>query len=245
MSVLITVSRIDSRCGTLRDEQHDGAETSQTVRGGNRCSEARGLGYQNWSVVAGYFDGDGNVEEVVGSFVVSVKLGFTDNWDKQLLAVRVFLESNGVRVGYLSRRMIEQATSAWQVRISNIAGVLNVSKKMLPYAFKKKAELKAVVDYLEDKITGDEFVARVNDEVGIGNKVGKLRTSKLPFTRSEGVKLKYDFSLQRAHAATRTEVPEEEARKIRETYHSGLSIRKLSDLYGYGTSVIQRILGMK
>ncbi|MBI2648581.1 MAG: hypothetical protein HYU03_05400 [Thaumarchaeota archaeon] len=58
--------------------------------------------------------------------------------------------------------------------------------------------------------------------------------------------MKYKFSLDRAHATTRVDVPDEVAGRIRKSYyHSGLSIGKLSELYGYGTSVIERILGMR
>jgi hypothetical protein len=117
-----------------------------------------------------------------------VKLGFKDNWDKQLLAVRSFLESNDIAAGELTKNYHGRAVSAWQLRITNLAGVIEMSKRMLPYVYKKRAELKAVPDYLEVRTTGDELVAIVNNEVNIGNKTGKVKTSNLPSTKSLGDK---------------------------------------------------------
>ncbi len=85
-------------------------------------------GYPNWAAVAGYFDGDGNVEEVVGRFVVIIKIGFKDNWDKQLLAVRAFLNRNGVTAGELTKDTWGGSISAWQLRVTNLTGILEMSR---------------------------------------------------------------------------------------------------------------------
>jgi hypothetical protein len=211
-----------------------------------RRKPAPHAGYTSWSVVAGFFDGDGNIEEVLGQFTINVRIGFTDNWDRQLLAVRSFLQLNGVRTGRLTKKKTNQQLSAWQLRITNLDGTLRASKKFLQHSYKKKAELRALVDYLEDRITGDELVTRVNHEIEIGNKTGKLRTSKLPYTRSEGMSLRYKFSLERAHAASRIDICEDEQLAIRHEYNScGLTLRELSESHGYSVSVIQRVLGKR
>jgi len=46
--------------------------------------------------------------------------------------------------------------------ISNIAGVRAMAKRMLAYAAKKRIELEAVLEYYDDRITGDQFVDTVN-----------------------------------------------------------------------------------
>ncbi|MCS4540106.1 MAG: hypothetical protein HYU03_05395 [Thaumarchaeota archaeon] len=173
---------IDTQNEAVHEKPADEIQTSEI---GHLCIHPQGdqdSGYKNWSVLAGYLDGDGNLDELVRQFVVTITLGFTDNWDKQLLAVKDFLESHGVRAGYLTARKSKRGISAWQLRVCNVQGVLKASREMLPHAFKKKAELKGVVEYLENRITGDELIARVNHEVEIGNKMGKLKTSSLPYT---------------------------------------------------------------
>jgi hypothetical protein len=57
---------------------------------------------------------------------------------------------------------------------------------MLPYLFKKKDEVKAVIDYLDSRITGSDFVEVLNESVRIGNRVGKIRIVDMPYTREEG-----------------------------------------------------------
>jgi hypothetical protein len=110
--------------------------------------------------------------------VIEVKIGFKDDWDRQLLAVRGFLDRNDVTSGDLTMNFHRQSISAWQFRITNVARVLEMSRRMLPYVFKKRTELKGgVLDYLEDRITGDELIALVNNEVAIGSKTGKIKQS--------------------------------------------------------------------
>lgn len=175
-----------------------------------------------------------------------IRIGFKDNWDMQLLAVRSFLDRNGVISGELTKNFHKGSISAWQLRITNLPGIIEISKQMSPYAYKKRTEMKAVVDYLEDRITGDQLIAIVNNEVDIGNKTGKIKKSNLPFTKSEGDKLRHRYSLSRAHDVTRIRVPEGEAAKIRDDYHlKHFTIRKLSESHGYRQGVIVRILGKR
>jgi hypothetical protein len=183
------------------------------------------------------------MEERVGQFVVTVIIGFTDNWDVQLFAVRRFLELHGVTVGGLTVKKDHGLRSAWQLRVSNNEGILRTAKKFLPHACKKNAELRAVVDYLEDRITGDELVRRANREVAIGNKTGKLKSSRIPYIRSEGTKLKFRYSLEKAHDAVRLKIPLDEEAMLRfEHATEGMSITKLAKAHGYSRTVIWRLL---
>lgn len=135
------------------------------------------LKYKSWAAVGGYFDGDGTVEEKVGSYVVGVRLGFSDNWPEQLRAVRRFLLSQGLQAGGLIRSRRRGVPHAWKLMVCNKEAVLLMATKMLPHVAKKKGELLAVVDYLTDRTSGDEFIRRVNHEVAIGNKIGKIKTA--------------------------------------------------------------------
>ena len=62
-----------------------------------------------------------------------------------------------------------------------------MAKKMLPYTAKKKIELKAVLDYYGDRITGDQFVEIMNRLVLAGERTGKDRGRGPDFTYSQGV----------------------------------------------------------
>ncbi len=61
---------------------------------------------------------------------------------------------------------------------------------MLPFVFKKREELKAVVDYLGSRITGTEFVDVLNESVRIGNRTGRIRIVHIPYTRRSGQALR-------------------------------------------------------
>ncbi|MDG6898470.1 MAG: hypothetical protein JRN24_01900 [Nitrososphaerota archaeon] len=159
-------------------------------------------------------------------------------------AVKRFLEDEGIRLGDLAQRKWKGKISAWQLRICNVDGVLRTAKMALSHRVKKKAELLAVVDYLEGKLTGDELIRLVNREVDIGNKAGKIGPSHLPVTRSEGSRLRHMDSLTLAHAVVDAKIPEEDAVAIRRLYEAGkYPMRKLGRLYGYNFWAVGRILG--
>jgi len=58
---------------------------------------------------------------------------------------------------------------------------------MLPYCSKKAEDLKIAIDYLEGKITGNQAIARFNEEVKIGRGSGFIRTQNVPYKREEGI----------------------------------------------------------
>ena len=201
------------------------------------------LSYSSWAALGGYFDGDGTVEELVGMFVVGVRLGFSDNWLEQIKAVRSFLASQGIKVGNpISRR--RGVEHAWKLMACNKDAVLVMATMMLPHVVKKKAELQAVADYLEDRITGDEFVRRVNHEVEIGNKLGKLKVSNLPKTRTDGNRARRIISLSRAREVNLIKVPNKIVEDIRIEYKSGwYSMRELSRRHSVAIWLVHRIVG--
>lgn len=202
------------------------------------------LSYASWASVAGFFDGDGGAEEVIGDYVVSARLEFSDNWRYQLQAVESFLEGEGIKSARMYPRIWKGKKSSRHPKICNVAGVLKMARNMLPHSVKKRAELQAIVDYLDDRITGDELVRLVNKEIWIGNKLGKLKSSDLPMTRSEANIQRRRRSLLKAHAAYDTAVSEAERTEIQRLYKSGhYSMRQLGRIFGHKHWVIERILG--
>ena len=204
------------------------------------------LRYHDWAAVAGYFDGDGTVEELVGDYVVGVRLGFSDNWPDQLRAVRQFLLDQGLSLGNLTRSRRKGVPHAWKLMVCSKEAVLRMATRMLPHAVKKRAESQAVIDYLKDRTTGDEFILRINHEVEIGNKLGKYKRSALPWTRFEGNRMRRLVSLSRAREVNMIRVPEQVAEAIKADYKTGkLSMQELSRRYGVARWIVQRILGKR
>ena len=55
-----------------------------------------------------------------------------------------------------------------------------MARAMMPHTVKKRRELRAVLDYFQDALTGDEFVQMMNAEVLSGQRTGKLREHGTP-----------------------------------------------------------------
>jgi hypothetical protein len=69
---------------------------------------------------------------------------------------------------------------------------------MLPHLDKKRIQARVVVDYLENRITGNTAVRAFNSEHRKGKWSGKPRSVRMPWTREEGRRL----AQQKANDAT-------------------------------------------
>jgi len=99
--------------------------------------------------------------------------------------VNEFLASQGV----IAWRYV-RTPGAWKLGIGRAESVRKAASAMLPFVFKKREELKAVVDYLESRITGTQFADVLNESVRIGNRTGRIRIVDIPYTRIEGQRLR-------------------------------------------------------
>lgn len=142
--------------------------------------------YSGWPSLAGYFDGDGTVEFSVRIYTLHIRLAFDENWKPHLDAVKRFLESRGIRAGLVRKK---ESFNTWHVVVSNTSGVVEMAKKLMGYCTKKRDELKTVMDYYFNRITGDEFVERMNEFVSMGERTGKVKEGGPPFTRAQGREL--------------------------------------------------------
>lgn len=70
--------------------------------------------------------------------------------------------------------------------MSRADSVYKMAKMMRPYLFKKREDIDAIIDYLDDKITGTRFAELFNESVSKGNRTGKIRFLDIPYTRSDG-----------------------------------------------------------
>ena len=107
--------------------------------------------------------------------------GVRDNFRPQLDMLNEFFFLEGI-VPWRYCRM----QGAWKLGIGRAESVHKMACSMLPFLSKKKAEAKAVIDYLENRIRGTQFAEGLNESVRIGNRTGSIMAVDIPYTRREG-----------------------------------------------------------
>jgi len=134
--------------------------------------------------------------------------------------------------------------AAYGVDTTEVRSVLKAAKAMLAYTVKKQRGLETVIDYLEEKITGNEAIAVISDVVRTGRRRGKIRAEGVPFMREEGLRLSQLENARNARAAYAVSVSDAIQKEIRKDRRD-LKIGHISlgKKYGYPVSVIRRILG--
>jgi hypothetical protein len=200
--------------------------------------------YESWQQIGGYFDGDGNVGVEVVKFTLRFRLRFSDTWRPQIKTIKDFLNERGLSTSELWRESNQGHLDAYRIEIVEIRSVLTAGIAMLQYCVKKAEDLRIMIDYLEGRITGNQAIERLNDEVRKGRRSGFIRELTLPYTRSEGLRIKELENARKARAAYHVDVSRKVQNEIRRAHRIGkLSFVKLSKRYGYSTKVIRRVLG--
>jgi hypothetical protein len=155
------------------------------VEDGKQTTEEKDTdGYTSWAAVAGYFDGDGCVDIYPLVYVLHWVLSFSDNWTEQLEQVRRFLIARGISVGKPRRN----GKAAWMFEVAEISSMKLMATKMLRSGgiYKKRRELQLLLDYYDDKVTGNQVIEGFNSEVRLGIRTGKLRDPNMPFGHRDG-----------------------------------------------------------
>jgi len=139
--------------------------------------------YKTWAQAAGYFDGDGSVYlNTSSNDVLQFALVWVDNCREQLGQLRYFLISRKISTSEVLRR----GDGVFTLQIASPHSVLKASKLMHRFSFKKKAELRLVIDYYEDRINGTEAIEGFNASVRMGVRTGKIRALQVPLKYKEG-----------------------------------------------------------
>ena len=200
---------------------------------------ARGK-YDSWRQVAGYFDGDGTVGFDIQMFTLGMFLELSENWRPRLQEVETFLNREGIRT-YIPNKTL--AGRAHVLKILRTPSVIGAARSMLPFAFKKELELKTLLDYYSDLITGNHVIEIFNSEVISGKRVGKIREGTIPHVYSVGRRRAYEFTMHLANQANRIILPESTLTAIvRDRKLLGLGAEGLAVKYGLSRSVIRRVL---
>ena len=120
-----------------------------------------------------------------------------------------------------------------------------MARRMLPHSVKKRIELRAVLDYYQNRITGDQFVDLMNRLVIAGERTGKLRGRGPGFSYSHGVVESRRLGEKKRVAKRTLKLPAEVAARIRtDRIEKSLSLHELSMNYHYSIPVIKRALAL-
>ena len=173
-------------------------------------------------------------------FTLGMHLELSENWRPQLQEVETFLIGEGIRT-YIPTKTL--AGRAHVLKILRTPSVIGAARNMLPFAFKKRLELKTLIDYYNDLITGNQVIEIFNSEVTSGKRVGKIREGRIPYVYSVGRRRALELTMQLANQANRIILPESTlAAIVRDRRLLGLGAEGLAVKYGLSRSVIRRVL---
>jgi len=141
-------------------------------------------GYSTWEQVAGYFDGDGSPKAHVNVYTITMGVSWADKDIEIIQHVAQFLHHRGV-FGNIGKFRTGDRTY-YELEVSEGNNALIALKGMLPHLDKKWSQVNGAVDYLENRITGDEFIAVLNEAVRTKKRSSALITRSMPYKKCEG-----------------------------------------------------------
>ena len=125
-----------------------------------------------------------------------------------------------------------------------------MTKAILPHLFKKANEARAVIDYYEGRIRGNDLVEIFAREVEAGRRERRPHRVKIdvPYTFPEGdalMKARWKLRKREVMFRIRAKVTQEDLEDIRRRhFESGKSVRELLQVYPqYSRETMRRILG--
>lgn len=207
---------------------------------GISASYPKEAAYTDWRQVSGYFDGDGCADFDPGKWVLHPKLLFSNNFRPHLEMLMQFLTIRNIRTHALS-----STSGAWKVGVAQAESVRRMASAMWPYCSKKREEVKAVLDYLDNRTTGSQLAEVFNASVRMGNRTGKIRVVDMPYTREEGQALRKEKRAQHAlkMITSNTIITVDLIDQIRESLLSGEATNgELAKKYGVTPATISRAM---
>ena len=115
----------------------------------------------NWDYLAGFFDGDGSINFLLqrNRNVLDFSLDIYQEDASVLRSLRAFLESEGIMGAE-----IRMSHRAYEIRWRNKKSILRIATNLVDRTVVKRQQLQAIIDYLESRITGDDFVRVMNEK---------------------------------------------------------------------------------
>jgi len=198
--------------------------------------------YHSWRQLAGYFDGDGAVYISVRIFVLKIRLCFYDVWKPQLEAIKRFLEEKGIPTRRLAAQH-KKYGDVWYLTVSDPIHIKTVIRRMLPLSCKKRGDMLVALNYLNNKVTAEEAIVKLNELVRDKRRSGFIRNVGIPYTREDGIAVGQRFAAEGAAKSKTIDVPMTTQTLIRsERAKPGVTLREVSLRFGYSVHVIRRIL---
>jgi len=204
--------------------------------------------YTSWKQVAGYFDGDGTIGFSDLSnvpFKLGISLIFTDQSVEQIANIRRFLQRHGIKTS----NTLKTKVNAHIVVISRHESVNRTLRSMLPHLAKKQNEGRAVLDYYEGRITGNELISIFQNEVEAGRRERRPHKAiDVPFKYNEGVLIMSEVRRRRlrdAFGRFRAKVTPLDFTAIRaQHFDQNVKLQELVAKYPqYSKETIRRTLG--
>jgi hypothetical protein len=209
-------------------------------------------GYSTWEQVSGYFDGDGGIRITVGKFTIQILVVWSDTDFEQIQHVAQFLRSKGMRPeGPYLRQGKGKSNDDYNLLVSLEGGALAVLNGMLPFVDKKWSQAKAAVDYLEDGVTGDEFVDRINLAVELRKRRAPRapflpKGSGIPYRRSEGLRKTAAYAASKQRFKLRFRFDGNQIEQIRkDVLINKKSVKDVAKLYGISSTSVMRLVNGK
>jgi hypothetical protein len=206
--------------------------------------------YETWEQVAGYFDGDGTVATSDLSnlpYKLSLSLWFVDQSKDQISMVRGFLQKEGIRTSNVLKHFKQSANV---VAVSEWRSVVLMLRRMTPFLYKKANEATAALAYYEGRITGNELMTVLQQEVEAGRRERRPRkvVIDIPYTLPQGLalmKANRSAVFRDSFGRFRSKVTPEDFERIRyEHFVEGKRLADLSREYRqYARETIRRALG--
>ncbi|HEV2139415.1 MAG TPA: hypothetical protein VGR53_11305 [Nitrososphaerales archaeon] len=141
-------------------------------------------GKMDWKSFTEFFEGDGAVSIRLGratnSRVLQICIVIGQKWKPKLEQLDSFLRSVGI-----DSAKIYLQKYGHTLRVFKISAVKAILANMLPYSFLKREQIRAALDYLEGKITGDRLVSIFNHEYELGKRRTGAPAISAPLTKSE------------------------------------------------------------
>jgi len=150
--------------------------------------------------------------------------------------VKIFLESQLVKVG----KPKNTGMGAWKIKVSEIESLRKMATAMLNCGVlnKKKKEIRLLLDYYENRITGNDVAEALNEEVTKRVRIGKIRHFDIPFTHSQGLEERTKASV----SVTRALTEQGQKRLMEDHVEQGLSGKELATIYGVSEATVSRII---
>ena len=167
-------------------------------------------------------------------------MSFTDNYRPHLEMIREFLLSQGANV-----EPLHDVGSAWGLKVARAESVQKMASMMEPHLFKKREEVRAILDYYDNKITGTQLAEAFNESVRAGNRTGKIRSADVPYTRQEGQALSKKEHVEHAKkmGEGNRKLTDEDREQIRSDITSEVATNgELAKKYGVSASTISRVV---